>query len=127
MKRLIVLITTLLCLAVPASVYAYSPLTDACGAGGSNGGAGSTSACTAKNADPISGKDGVLRKVSFMLAIFAGIAAVIVIIFSGFQYVTSDGDAQKAANARSGIIGAVIGLVIIAVAQTIVIFVVSKL
>jgi len=126
MKRLLVIISTLLCLMVPASAYAYNPLSDACGAGGTNGGVKSSSTCSAGTSDPISGPNGVLKKVSLILAIIAGITAVIIIIFSGFQYIISAGDPQKAAKARSGIVGAAVGLIIIAAAETIVIFVVSK-
>ena len=122
MKRLFVGMITLLCLIVPAStVAAYNPLTSAC----STGGSGST-ACSGSN-DPIVGSGGVLNKVTLIIATIAGIAAVIVIIIGGFQYITSGGDPQKAASARSAIIGAAIGLVIIAGAAGIITFVVSKI
>jgi uncharacterized protein (DUF2345 family) len=125
MKRLLVIITTLLCLAVPATAAAYSPLTDACGAG--NGAAGSAACTSNTGADPISGKNGILTKVSLVLASIAGIAAIIIIMLSGFRYITSSGDSQKAASARNGILGAAVGLAIIAGAEGIVLFVVSKL
>lgn len=126
MKRLIVLATTLFCLFLPVSAYAssYNPLGDTCDSGG---GAKTSATCSAGTADPITGPNGILRKVSLIIAVIAGIAAVIVIMVSGFLYITSGGDAQKAASARHGILGAVIGLAIIALAETLVIFVVSKL
>lgn len=126
MKRIAVIAATLLCLAMPAVAYAYNPLTQACGSGGVSGGAKSSAACNASSSDPITGPNGALHRVSLVLAIIGGVAAVIVIIVSGFQYVTSGGDSQKAAQARNGIVGAAIGLVIIAAAETIVLFVVSK-
>jgi hypothetical protein len=124
MKRLVVIITALVTLLLPVTVYAYNPLSNACG---TTGGAGGSTACTSDGSDPISGKNGILRKASLLLATLGGLVAVIIIIIGGFRYVTSGGDANKAASARSAIIGAIIGLVIIATAETIVYFIVSKL
>lgn len=125
MKRLLVFVATLLCLIAPVSaVYAaeYNPLGDACST------APDASACSADpHKDPITGPNGVLKKASTLLAIMAGIAAVIIIIISGFRYITANGDTQKTTSARNTLVGAVVGLIIIAVAQSIVIFVVSKL
>ena len=122
MKRVLLIVATLLCLSVPAVASAYNPLSGACGAG-----AGASAACSADGSDPLTGPNGVLKKASLLLGILAGITAVIIIIVSGFRYITANGDAQKAASARSGITGALVGLVIIAASTSIVIFVVSKL
>ena len=127
MKRLIVLGSLLLCLLVPHAAFAFDPFVDACGAGGSNAAAGSTACSVNANQDPISGPNGVIKRVTMLLGLIAGMTSVIIIIVSGFRYVTSNGDAQKAASARSGIVGAAVGLVIIAASTTIVVFVVSKL
>jgi hypothetical protein len=126
MKRVLIFVTALLCLLMPASaVYAaYNPLENACKSGG--GTAGST-ACTSDGTDPISGKNGILKKASLVLAILGGVAAIIIIIIGGFRYVTSAGDANKAASARNAIVGAIVGVVIIAAAEVIVIFVVSRI
>jgi hypothetical protein len=106
---------------VPATVYADTdPFKTVC----QQGGAG-TPACTASGNDPISGKNGILYKVSRILAVVAGIGAVIVIILGGFFYVTSGGDASKATNAKRAIIGAVIGLVVIAISQVFIAFVIN--
>jgi len=125
MKRLLVAVTALLCLLLPASVSAYSPLDSACGSG--HGAAGSTTCSANKGTDPISGKNGILTRVSLVLASVAGVAAVIIIMLGGFRYITSGGDPQKAAGARNSVIGAAVGLAIIAGAEGIVLFVVSKL
>ncbi|HSX05973.1 MAG TPA: hypothetical protein VLF69_05885 [Candidatus Saccharimonadales bacterium] len=101
-----------------------NPLACACTTG--NGSSDST-ACSAGTGDPISGSNGILKKASLVIATLAGIAAVIIIIVGGFQFVTSNGDANKAAGARKAVIGATVGLVIIAVAEGAVILIVSKL
>lgn len=128
MKRLLLLFGLLTCLLAPASLAHaatdYDPFSQACTA---QGGAGSSSsACTPTSGDPISGKNGALRNATKIIAVIAGVAAVIIIIISGFEYITSGGDPQKAASARSALIGAVIGLVIIVAAQAIIVFVLSK-
>jgi hypothetical protein len=46
--------------------------------------------------------------------------AVIYLVISGIQYITSGGDATKAENARKGIVNAVIGIVVILVALLII-------
>ncbi|MEJ0072789.1 MAG: TrbC/VirB2 family protein [Candidatus Saccharibacteria bacterium] len=94
------------------------PLACACTAG-----ANSSAACNTSDADPV---NGTLKKVSLIIATIAGIAAVIIIIIAGLQFITSGGDAQKVAGARNAILGSVIGIVIIVSAESIILFVVSK-
>jgi hypothetical protein len=77
--------------------------------------------------NPLTGTSGTLYKVSLIVAIVAGIAAVIVIIVSGIRYMTSGGDTQKVSSAKSTLIGAIAGLIIIVLAQTIITFVVKRL
>jgi len=94
---------------------------DACGgvtavAGGSCG--GGAGAGTLNNA---------VKQTINILSIIVGIAAVIVIIISGLRFITASGDAASVATARNGIIYAVVGLVIVALAQAIVHFVLGKL
>lgn len=123
MKRLLLVVTTLLCLCVPATALAYNPLHTACDAGG--GAKQQSSACSAGTSDPITGSHGILRKISTIVAIIAGIAAVIILIAGGLEYVTAAGDPQKAAGARNTIIGAIVGLIIIAAAEGIIVFVLN--
>jgi hypothetical protein len=61
-----------------------------------------------------------------ILSAIVGIAAVIVIIISGLRFITANGDASSVATARNGIIYAVAGLIIVALSQAIVHFVLGK-
>jgi hypothetical protein len=124
MKRLILLVTALLCFMLPATAMAYNPLSDACGSGG---GATSSAACGTTGKDPISGSNGILEKTTIILSTIAGIVAVIVILVGGFLYVTSGGNPQRIEGARNAIIGALVGLVIIAAAASLITFVVGKI
>ena len=61
-----------------------------------------------------------------VLSIIVGIVAVIMIILGGFKYITSGGDSGNISSAKTTIIYAIVGLVIVALAQVIVKFVLSK-
>jgi len=124
-KRLLAILATLFILVTPMSAAAaiYNPLGNACNSGG--GVAGSDN-CHAGATDPLSGPNGALMRVSLIISILGGIVAVIILLVASLMFVTSNGDPQKAASARSAVIGAVIGLVIIATAESIVIFVLKN-
>jgi hypothetical protein len=124
MKRFIVIVTALLCLLMPATAFAYNPLNSACSAG--DGEANSSTGCGASSSDPITGKDGILEKAAAIIAGIAGVAAVIIIIVAGIMFTTSGGNSQRVEQARSAIIGSVVGLIIIALASTIVAFVAGR-
>ncbi len=76
--------------------------------------------------DPVSGDDGIISKAANMLAVAAAIIAVIVIIVAGITMMTSNGDAGKITNSRNAIIYTVVGLLVIIIARTIVVFVLAK-
>ena len=69
----------------------------------------------------------ILHVATDLVALLAGLAAVILIIISGISMITSAGNAEAVANARKRILNAVIGLVIVALAWTIVSFATDKL
>jgi cytochrome bd-type quinol oxidase subunit 2 len=55
-----------------------------------------------------------------------GVIAVIMIIVSGLQFITSSGNPQSVSKARSSLIYAIIGIVIVILAQLIVHFVINQ-
>ena len=63
----------------------------------------------------------VVQTLSWVL----GVAAVIVIIASGFKYITSGGDSSKIGSAKQTLIYALIGLIVAALAQFLVHFVIN--
>jgi Type IV secretion system pilin len=63
------------------------------------------------------------------LNIFAwviGVAAVFAIIYAGLQFMIANGDASKIAKAKNTILYAIVGLVIVALSQVIVRFVITS-
>lgn len=80
-------------------------------------------ACDTSGATSI---DKTLTTVIDIFSIIVGIIAVIMIIVAGVKFITSGGDSNKTASARSTVLYAIIGLVIVALAQVIVRFVLNK-
>jgi hypothetical protein len=68
----------------------------------------------------------MVKTVISLLSFVIGVVAVIMIIIGGFKYITSAGDAGKVTSAKNTILYAVIGLVVVALAQVIVRFVLQK-
>lgn len=66
-------------------------------------------------------------KIVNILSLIVGIVAVIMIIFGGFRYITSGGDSGNVSSAKNTLIYAIVGLVIVALAQFIVHFVLASL
>lgn len=73
-----------------------------------------------------SGATSIFKTVTNILSLVAGAVAVIMVMISGFKYVTSGGDANKVASAKSTLVFALIGIAIAALAQTLVHFVINK-
>lgn len=65
----------------------------------------------------------VLQNVINAALVLAGVVAVFLIIYSGFQYVTSNGDKEKVDAARKRLTYAIIGLVFIIFSYGIVLFI----
>jgi hypothetical protein len=93
------------------------------------GGARANSAvCTSRTTeDPISGPNGVLLKITNIVAFIAGAAAIIVVIVGSIKFITSNGDANNISSAKKTIINAVIGLAVIIIGRTLVIFIINSL
>lgn len=141
-KKTIIIISSLLFLApvlfsVPHA-GAFDLFGSPCDTNAKNG-SGSSAVCQDKNSqqsptatNPITD---TIKKVADVLALIAGIAAVILIVISGFMFVTAGGsiggqrggdNPAKAAKARSTLSSALVGLVIVALAWTIVTFITDK-
>lgn len=83
-----------------------------------------TGECTSE--DPSDEVDNIVATVINIFSWVVGVTAVIMIIVGGFQYITSGGDTGKVTTAKNTILFAIVGLVIVALAQVIVRFVVQK-
>jgi hypothetical protein len=121
--------------AIPAGVSAASscdpntPGSSNCITGGLCQGAqnlqvtATTAECTEQNSG---GLQGTIKTIVNILSVVVGIVAVIMIIIGGFRYITSGGKQESVTAAKNTILYALIGLVIVALAQVIVRFVLTR-
>lgn len=66
------------------------------------------------------------RKIITTFSIIVGAASVIMIIYGGFRYITSGGESGRVGAAKNALLYAIIGLVIVALAQLIIHFVLNQ-
>ncbi len=69
----------------------------------------------------------LLKRITNILFFAAGVLAVFMVIYGGFKYITSAGEAQKAASGRQTLVFALIGLVVVVVSRQLLLFVLDKL
>ena len=68
----------------------------------------------------------IVSTIVSLLSYVVGIAAIIMVIYSGFRYITSGGDASKVSSAKNTLIYALIGIAIAVLAQLLVRFVITN-
>jgi len=70
--------------------------------------------------------ESTIRSVIDILSRIVGIVAVIMLIVGGFKYITAGGDSGNIQTAKNTIIYALVGIVIVAMAQAIIYFVLNE-
>jgi hypothetical protein len=123
MKRL-ALIVTILAGVLFAGLFAFAPapvFADAADEVCKGIGVASSGGCD-------SGGDltNLVRRVINIFSIVVGILAVIMIIISGFKFITAGGDSGSITSAKHTLVYAIVGLVVAALAQFIVQFVIKS-
>ncbi|PJC22636.1 hypothetical protein CO059_02115 [candidate division WWE3 bacterium CG_4_9_14_0_2_um_filter_48_10] len=83
--------------------------------------------CSADRSTTDSPVNHFIKVAAGIVAFLTGVVAVIMIVVSGFSYITSGGNAEKATNARRRLITALIGLAVVALAWTLISFLTDKL
>ena len=68
----------------------------------------------------------ILANIINIFSLVVGVVAVIMIIFGGFKYITSGGNQESIKSAKQTLVYALVGLIIVALAQAIVRFVLHK-
>ncbi len=86
----------------------------------------STETADCPTEDPGTNANDLIADVINIFSLVVGVIAVIMIIVGGFRYITSAGNDSKVSGAKNTIMYAIIGLVIVALAQFIVRFVLDK-
>ena len=125
MKKSIISIAIMTCAVFGTSVLSTASLSGSVSAQVSKGiDTATTSEMQGKSID---GDSGLIKTVVNILLWAVGILSVIMIIFSGFRYITSSGDASKTKSAQSTLIYSVVGLIVAIMAWAIVNMVIKRL
>jgi hypothetical protein len=84
--------------------------------------------CDPQTAGEASGTrvNNIIATVINLFSLVVGVVSVIMIIIGGLKYITSGGDSGNVTGAKNTILYAVIGLVVVALAQVIVKFVLGR-
>lgn len=131
-KNIILTLTTVSAILVPftslAAVQVHAEADDAINTGLCDGVKAATggSSCAEDPTNPAGTVTGVIKKIINLFSLIIGAVAVIMIIYGGFKYITSGGNDSNVGAAKNTILYAVIGLIIVALAQVIVRFVLTK-
>lgn len=137
MKRILLTITSVMLmgapLAAPAVVNAATndQISNGLCAGASLDANKANTNCD-PNATDIGGKtpnqriNEIITTIINIFSLVVGVVAVIMIIIGGFRYITSGGDSGNVSAAKNTILYAIIGLVVVALAQFIVRFVLAR-
>ena len=125
MKKSIISIAIMTCAVFGTSVLSTASLSGNVSAQVSKGiDTATTSEMKGKSID---GDGGLIKTVVNVLLWAVGILSVIMIIFSGFRYITSAGDASKTKSAQSTLTYSVVGLIVAIMAYAIVNMVTNRL
>lgn len=130
MRRLKLLFATLLFalpIFTPAIAYAqFNPLESSCEQVPDSE---NSEICAAADSDDnlISGDRSVFLIVADILTIAAGAIAVVMIIISGITMITSSGDSAKVKKSRDTILYSIVGIVVVLLSRSIVIFIVGEI
>ena len=132
----VLILITSLTLATQVMAFDSNPLDQACSSSAKAQASATCKQATAQGTtDPIAGPGGIISKTADIIALVAGIAAVILIIISGFRFITAggiasgqrSGDPTGVKNARATLTAALIGLVVIVLSWAIVSYVTDNI
>ena len=117
--------------AVPATVSATTANPNNIQSGVRNGVGQATTGtqnqtCANVAGDASTSVNSTITSIINLLSIAVGVVAVIMIIIGGFRYITSGGKQESVSGAKNTILYGIIGLIIVALAQVIVQFVLNK-
>jgi len=73
--------------------------------------------------DPTKSLSDTIKNGVEVLSVVVGVVAVVMIMIAGFRYITSGGSSDKITSAKNTLMYALIGIIIVALAQVVVKFV----
>jgi hypothetical protein len=124
-KMFIVVLSAFSLIAIPAAASASNIIGSALNCGTDLQATGTVCA-SATSSNSTSAVSTLINEVITIFSWVVGSISIIMIIYGGFRYVTSGGNDQSVSGAKNTIVYALIGLVIVALAQVIVHYVLAK-
>jgi cytochrome bd-type quinol oxidase subunit 2 len=112
--------------AVPAMVSAQDIQDGLCAGSELSTQAAGNCDSAASGAEAAETVDTIIETVINIFSLVVGVVSVIMIIVGGLKYITSGGDSGNVSGAKNTILYAIIGLVVVALAQVIVQFVLGR-
>lgn len=129
-RKIATLLSVLLLAAVPVAVpavgYAAVNIQDKLCDSATSLTVDGSGTCATSAVDGSAKLNSIIETIVNIFSVLVGVVAVIMIIWGGLRYITSGGDSGKITSAKNTIIYALIGLVVVALAQFIVKFVLGK-
>lgn len=131
LKKILVTMSALTAIMLPlapatALAATGSPNIDEGLCAGANLSASQPGNCSGTTAQAATTVDSIITTVINIFSLVVGVVSVIMIIIGGLKYITSGGDSGNVSGAKNTILYAIIGLVVVALAQVIVKFVLGK-
>jgi uncharacterized membrane protein len=130
-KLIIVIATLALLLPILLPMPAYAAVCNnignniASGVNATRGGTSANSVTCGSGGSITTGVKSLAAKVVNIFSIIVGIVSVIMIIYAGFKYVTSGGESNSVSSAKNTLIYAIIGIIVVVLAQLIVHYVLN--
>lgn len=109
----------------PVTVHAADLTNSLCNGIELNGSSSGTGTCS-NGANQDNSLNRIITLVINTFSVIVGFIAIVMMIYGGFKYITSGGDSGKVTSAKNTILYALIGIVIVALAQLLVRFVFAK-
>lgn len=113
------------CLFVPAVALAQSNITNAECAGINGNSDINSGDCNTSVSGP--NIESIVSTIINILSWIVGVVSVIMIIIGGFRYIISSGNDTSVTSAKNTILYAIVGLIVVALAQVIVHFVMARI
>ena len=124
MRRLAAALIFLTMSLIPASALAFNPFPNDC-----NGAASSSTVCNPSGGSGSSSNSiaNEIVTITRVVAIVTGIIAVIMLLVGSIKYMIAGGDANDVKSAKNTIIYSLVAILVVALAQSIVVFVVDRI
>ena len=110
----------------PALVHAAPSISGGLNCGSSLKFTDSTSGCSNPGSDATTRINNIITLIINIFSVVVGIIAVIMIIVGGIRFILSGGDSTATGNARNTVLYAVVGLIVVALAQILVRYVLAR-